>query len=230
MAVPVLSKTSVRDEKFAGLTYHIEGDMVPMLQVELGPSPIYFVHHILLWKDPQVQIQVKSLRGMFKRMMAGMPLIMTEAKGPGNIAFSFDAVGKVFPIHLKTNEAVDVREHQFLAATDNIDYSFTRVQGVANLLLGGNGFFMDTFECKQGEGIVWLYGYGSIFEIDLKAGEQIDLEPGSWIYKSQNVKMETNFQRLSSGLLASNTTQLVFNRFTGPGRIGMQTLSLFFGS
>jgi uncharacterized protein (AIM24 family) len=229
MAVPGLVKTLLQDEKFAGLTYHVQGDLVPMLQIELGSMPVYFVHHILLWKDPAVEIRAKSLKGMFKRMMAGMPMIMTEAKGPGNIAFSFDCVGKVFPIHLKAGESIDVREHQFLAATDNIDFTFTRVQGVSNLLLGGSGFFIDSFQCTQGEGILWLYGYGSMFEVNLNPGEQIDLEPGSWVYKDKTVKMETIFQKLSSGFLASNTSQLVFNRFTGPGRVGMQSLSLFFG-
>jgi len=38
-----------------------------------------------------------------------------------------------------------VREHQVLAATDNIDYTFERVRGFANLLFGGSGFFIDKF-------------------------------------------------------------------------------------
>ena len=48
-------------------------------------------------------------------------------------------------MHLKPGQTLDVREHQFLAATDQLDYTFTRVKGVANMLLGGTGFFIDTF-------------------------------------------------------------------------------------
>ena len=229
MAIPVPVTKNFKDETFGGVTYHLLGELVPVLQVELSKMPIYFVHHILLWKDPTVDVSLKSLKGMFKRMMAGMPLLMTQAKGPGNIAFSFDCVGHVFAMHLKAGESLDVREHQFLAATDNIDFTFVRVKGAANLLLGGAGFFIDTFACTAGDGVLWLYGYGSVFEVNLKEGEVIDLEPGSWVYKDRTVSMQTVFQKLSSGFLASNTGQLVYNRFTGPGRVGIQSLSLFFG-
>jgi uncharacterized protein (AIM24 family) len=31
----------------------------------------------------------------------------------------------------------------------------------------------------------------------------IDIEPGGWVYKDPSVRMETQMQRLSTGLLAS---------------------------
>ncbi len=49
-----------------------------------------------------------------------MPIFMTEAQGPGEIAFSRDGAGHVFPLHLRPGTAVLVREHQFLAATGNL--------------------------------------------------------------------------------------------------------------
>ena len=45
MAGPVLKKTLVRDESFAGVTYHIEGDIVPVLEVVLAATPVFFEHH-----------------------------------------------------------------------------------------------------------------------------------------------------------------------------------------
>jgi len=45
--------TSVSDETFAGVTYHVAGELVPVLTVEVTPDePVYFEHHILLWKHP----------------------------------------------------------------------------------------------------------------------------------------------------------------------------------
>ena len=225
MAVPALLPTAVRDESFGGVTYHLEGELVPVLHIELARVPVYFEHHILLWKDPKVHIGLKPLKGAFKRVLAGMPIFMTEARGPGQIAFSRDGVGHVFPIHLQEGEGLDVREHQFLAATDNVGYTFTRVKGVANILFGGTGFFIDHFTAAHGDGIVWVHGYGNVFEITLHSGEQIDIEPGGWIYKDRTVTMETQFQKLSTGLFAS-AGQLVWNRFTGPGRVGIQSMSL----
>lgn len=223
MAVPQLLSTAARQETAAGVTYHIEGELVPALSVELSTVPVYFEHHILLWKDPSVEIGVKALGGAFKRVLAGMPIFMTEARGPGRIAFSRDGAGHVFAIRLKQGESIEVREHQFLAATDNVDYSFSRIKGVSNLLFGGTGFFIDSFTCRQGEGIVWLHGYGNVFEVTLAAGESIDIEPGGWLHKDPKVAMETVYQRLTAGFLAGSG-QIFWNRFTGPGRLGLQSM------
>jgi uncharacterized protein (AIM24 family) len=223
MAIPVLKPTAARDEKFAGVTYHVEGELVPALHLELGSVPVYFEHYILLWKEPAVQIGVKSLKGSLKRVLAGMPIFMTEARGPGQIGFSRDGAGHIFAIHLRQGEGIEMREHQFLAATGSVDYSFTRVKGIANMLLGGTGFFIDHFTAQQGEGIVWVHGYGNVFEVTLATGEQIDIEPGGWVYKDRSVRMDTQFQKLSTGLFAS-AGQVVWNRFTGPGRVGIQSM------
>jgi uncharacterized protein (AIM24 family) len=125
---------------------------------------------------------------------------------------------------MKSGQSLDVREHQFLAATEGIDYSFSRVKGVANVMFGGTGFFIDTFSCRNDAGILWLHGYGNVFDKTLGAGEQIDVEPGGWLYKDPDVKMETTMQRLSTGVLAG--MNLVMNRFTGPGRVGLQSMYL----
>ena len=223
MAVPTLMPTGVQNETFGGVTYHIEGELVPALTVELSGVPIYFEHHVLLWKDPVLQIGIKSLAGAFKRVLAGMPVIMTEARGPGRIAFSRDGAGHVFPLHLNAGQGVDVREHQFLAATDSMDFTFTWNKGAANMLFGGTGLFIDTFTCRQGQGVLWLHGYGNVFDVLLQPGEQIDIEPGGWIYKDTTVQMQTQFQGLKTGLFGSGG-QLFWNRFTGPGRVGLQTM------
>src|SRR5271155_5660830 len=119
---PVLKATTAQAETFAGVTYHVDGELVPVLTVEISSVPVYFEHHILLWKDPRTTIGIKSLAGAFKRILSGMPIFMTEAQGPGRIAFSRDGAGHVFGMHLKQGESLDVREHQFLAATDQLDY------------------------------------------------------------------------------------------------------------
>ena len=223
MPIPVLRPTAARDEQFAGVTYHVEGELVPVLHIEMGSVPVYFEHYILLWKEPRVQIGVRPLKGALKRILAGMPVFMTEASGPGQIGFSRDGAGHIFAIHLKPGEGIEMREHQFLAATGGVEYTFTRVKGVSNMLMGGTGFFIDHFSAPHGEGIVWVHGYGNVFEVTLAAGEEIDIEPGGWVYKDRSVQMDTQFQRFSQGLFASSG-QIVWNRFTGPGRVGLQSM------
>ena len=63
MAVPVQLTTNVQNETFGGVTYHIEGELVPALHLELSNTGVYFEHHILLWKDPAVQIAMHPMKG-----------------------------------------------------------------------------------------------------------------------------------------------------------------------
>ena len=228
MERPKILPTQATDEMFANVRYHLDGELVPMLTVEMPPGgAVYFEHHVLLWKHPGVNIGLRAMQGTFKRMMAGMQIFVTEAQGPGQIAFSRDGAGHIVPMHLKAGEELHVREHQFLAATANIDYTFERVKGVANILFGGTGFFIDKFRGHEGDGVLWLHGYGNVFEKLLAAGESIDVEPGGWLYKDPGVRMETTMARLSTGVFAGFS--LVLNRFTGPGRLGLQSMYIHLG-
>lgn len=223
MERPKILTTASPAETFAGYSYFLDGELVPMLTVDLLPEQsVFFEHHILLWKSPGINIRVRSLKGAMKRMVSGMQIFVTEAVGPGQIAFSRDGPGHVFGVHLKPGQELHVREHQFLAATGNVDYNYERVKGFSNMLFGGTGFFIDKFHCANSEGILWLHGYGNVFEKVLASGEQIDVEPGGWLYKDPSVRMETNVQTLSTGFLSG--MNLVMNRVTGPGRIGIQSM------
>jgi uncharacterized protein (AIM24 family) len=202
-----------------------------VLTVEIqGGHSVYFEHHIMLWKHPSITIGLKAMKGALKRMIAGMQIFVTEASGQGQIAFSRDGAGHIFGLHLKQGEEIHVREHQFLAATQNVDYSFERVKGIGNMLYGGTGFFIDKFKGHQGDGILWLHGYGNVFEKVLAPGEQIEVEPGGWLYKDISVRMESNFQRLTAGLLGTGGFNFVTNRFTGPGRVGIQSMYVHFST
>src|SRR5262249_25162905 len=56
----------------------IEGSYVPVADVDLAEGDgVYFTHHVLLWKEPTVQVTAMSLKGGWKRLFAGLPLIMT---------------------------------------------------------------------------------------------------------------------------------------------------------
>ncbi len=222
---PQLLPTTASNETFAGISYHLDGELVPVLTVDLLPGiAVYFEHHILLWKNPSVTVDIRPIKGALKRMIAGMQIFVTQAHGPGQIAFSRDGAGHIFAFHFHPGQELHVREHQFLAASNNMEYTFERVKGVANMLFGGTGFFIDKFHCGTDDGILWLHGYGNVFETELAAGEQIDVEPGAWLYKDPTVRMETTFQRLSVGVFAG--MNLVMNRFTGPGKIGLQSMYL----
>ncbi len=223
MIEPVLKKTLVRDETFAGVTYHIEGELVPVLQIILSDTPVFFEHHILLWKSASTRIGAKAVKGLLRRAISGMPVLLTSAHGPGRVAVSRDGTGQIVPIHLQPGQAIDVREHQYLAATEQVSYSVTRIKGIMNWVFGGNSIIVDQFRAETTPGIVWVHGFGNVFEVVLDAHESIDIEPGGWLYKDPTVSMKTQTQNLSAGLFGS-AGSFFWNRMTGPGRVGIQSL------
>ncbi len=224
MHLPEPIPPTAHDETFAGVTYHVRGELVPELQVEVTDgASVMFEHHVLLWKQTQVEVELRKLPGAVKRKIAGMEFFVTKTAGTGRIAFSRDSPGQCVPLHLRQGEGLDVREHQFVAATDNLDYTFERIKGVQNMLLGGSGIFMDKFRATNGDALVWLHGHGNVFLVSLDEGEQLDVEAGGWLFKDPTVKLEAITMGLKSGMFGGGG-KLTWNRFTGPGRLAIQTL------
>jgi uncharacterized protein (AIM24 family) len=209
--------------RFNTSTCQVEGEIVPTAEINLGAGDsVFFEHHVMLWKDVGLPMSVMSLSGGLKRALAGMPFIISVATGPGRIAFSRDATGELVVLPLHPGMELDVREHAFLLCSHNVNYSFVRIKGLANVLFGGQGMYMDRFVTTNTPGLVILHGYGNVFERRLAAGEAILVEPGAFLYKDASVTMQVEFQKLGSGLFGATGMSLA--RMTGPGRIGIQSM------
>lgn len=209
--------------QFGASTCQMEGEIVPVVEVSLGAGDaVYFEHHVLLWKEDPVRLDVLPLPGGMKRVLAGMPFIVTVASGPGRIAFSRDATGELVLMPLHPGMELDVREHAFLLASHSINFSYTRIQGFRNILLGGQGMFMDRFVTTSMPGLLLLHGYGNVFERRLGPGESILIEPGAFLYKDASVTMNIENQKLTTGFFGGTGMNLA--RMTGPGRLGIQSM------
>ena len=216
------------------MTITVEGQLVPVADVELGrQQTVYFEHHILLWKQPNVTLGFMGIQNAAKRFFSGLQIFISTAQGPGNIAFSREAPGQIVALRLRPGQAIDVREHQFLLATSNVDYNFYWQQGLANVFFSRTGLFIDRFTAMQSEGVLLVHGYGNVFEKTLAAGESLDVEPGAWLWKDANVNMDTVSVLQSGGgggLMGAlgafaGGASLMMNRFHGPGRVGLQSMT-----
>jgi uncharacterized protein (AIM24 family) len=114
-----------------------------------------------------------------------------------------------------------VREHAFLVASGSISYSFVRIKGLANVLHGGSGMYMDRFITAGQPGLLLLHGYGNVFERLLRPGEKILVEPGAYLYKDSTVGMQAVKTPLKTGLLSRG---MYLAEMTGPGRVGIQSM------
>lgn len=206
--------------------FRIRGGIAPVVEWAMdGRYALFFEHYVLMYRDPSVHVGGSVPKGAMKRMIGRMPIILAKAEGQGRLALGRSAPGEIVGVPIAPGHTLEVREHQFLAATDSLSYGYTRVRGIANLLFGGNGFFVDTFQANRDPGIVWVHAHGNLIEVALDAGEQLDVEPSRWCYKDPSVKMSTVPINVAAGLFASQSFSL--NRFTGPGRVGLQSMAVY---
>ncbi len=206
--------------RFSMSTCQVEGELVPVAEISLAQQDgVFFEHHVLLWKDGQVPLSSLKTQGGMKRSLGGMPHIVTVANGPGRVAFSHNHPGELVVLPLHPGMELDVREHAFLLASHSIQYSFVRIKGLANVLHGGSGMFMDRFITAQYPGLLMLHGNGDVLERTLRPGEKIMVEPGGFLYKDSTVQMQATQLPVKIGMMR----HIYMAEMTGPGRVGIQS-------
>ena len=212
----------------------IEGLYVPVADMNLAAGDsVYFAHHVLLWKDPQVNITTMPLKGAWKRMFAGLPLIMTQAEGPGHIAFSKDDPGELIPVALPPGQSIDVREHRLLAATSSVTYDWFQT-GIWFSTKNGDdtethypvGCFMDRFTSPQAPGVLLLHAGGNVFVRNLAPRQTILVKPTALVFKDPTVQMQLHFEHPGAQVSrwGSWGNRYLWLRLTGPGRVAIQSV------
>jgi uncharacterized protein (AIM24 family) len=183
--------------------------------------------------DTQVKVGAMSLKGAWKRMLAGLPLIMTQAQGPGHIAFSRDKPGELIALPIQPGQAVDVKEHLFLVATGHVAYDwfqtniwFTTKNGDDTETHYPLGMFMDRFSAPQAPGLLLLHAGGNAFVRTLAAGQTILVKPTALLFKDPTVQMQLHFEypgAASWNPWMSWSHRHLWLRLHGPGRVAVQS-------
>jgi uncharacterized protein (AIM24 family) len=212
----------------------IEGQYVPVADFSLASADsVYFSHHVLLWMDTQVKVAGMSLKGAWKRMLSGMPLIMTQATGPGRIAFSRDRSGELIALPIQPGQSVDVKEHLFLVATSHVTYDWFQT-GIWYNTKNGNdtethypvGALMDRFSAPEAPGLLLLHAGGNAFVRRLAEGESILIKPTSLLFKDPSVSMRLHFEYPSTPAASwwtSWNNRHLWLQVHGPGRVAVQS-------
>jgi uncharacterized protein (AIM24 family) len=207
----------------------IEGKYVPVADFNLAAGDgVYFAHHLLLWKDPKVEITTMPLAKGWKRLLAGLPLVMTQAMGPGRIAFSKDKPGELIAVPLDIGQSIHVREHVLMIATHSVSYDwfntgiwFQIQEEHKSEMHYPIGMFMDRFTAVSAPGLLLLHGGGNVFMRNLAAGETISIKPTSLLFKDPTVHMKLDMIRpMGAGLYGRRCVLL---QLRGPGRVAMQS-------
>jgi uncharacterized protein (AIM24 family) len=220
--------------RFNRSTCQISGLFVPAAEMKLDAEDwVYFSHHSLLHADTQVRLEALKMAGGWNRRLAGIPLIMMKAQGPGFIAFSANKPGETLAIPLMANQSVDVVEHRLLLATGNIGYQWQK-SGVWFTTQSGDdtewhyplGQFIDRFTAHNIPGLLLLHGPGNSFVRDLAPGQRILVQPGALIWKDPSVQMFLHFEYPRGRYWFSSArwqAKAIWLTLQGPGRIAIQS-------
>lgn len=210
--------------QFGGSSAQIEGSQVPVIDLSLAAGEgVYFSHDKILWRDGKVNLSNMS-GNLFKRMRAGMPIMMMQAIGPGRIAFSHDLPGEVVAIPLNPGGQIMTREHHMLLATHSVAFdgraawtSYTTGSGNDSETHYPLGMYVDEFKASTQPGLVLLHAAGNVFTKHLNEGEFVDVSPHSVLAWHCHIQLRIE--------LANSISQRSYLslRATGPGRVWIQS-------
>ncbi len=154
------------------------------------------------------------------RMFSGESFFLQSiaAEKPGWVLLATAMPGGITDVEVTAGQALIVQKNGFLAGTTGIQIS-SKVQSLARGFFGGEGFLVVKI---GGEGTVFLSTYGSIYTIEIPAGEEILIDNGHLVAWDAHLKYEIT-KGASSWISAATSGEGLACRFTGPGRVLVQT-------
>jgi uncharacterized protein (AIM24 family) len=190
---------------WAASTCQLDEGVVPVVEISLSAADsVFFEHHVMLWKDETVPMSVMSTPGGAKRLLSGLPFVLSVARGPGRVAFSRDAPGELVVVPIDPPTELDVREHALVLATSTLSYSFEKFPGLRAMLASDAGMYLDRYVAQSGPGLLVLHGYGNVFQRALREGESILIDPGAFLYKDGAVTVEIVNVNFKGNMAASS--------------------------
>jgi uncharacterized protein (AIM24 family) len=111
--------------QMAGSTLQVVGRLAPAAEVRLAAGEgMVFPHYSLLWRDDAMALDTLELRDGWDRIRGGLPVTMLRATGPGTVTFTSGVPGELLVVPLEAGAAIDVREHQTVAATAGLSFDW----------------------------------------------------------------------------------------------------------
>lgn len=179
----------------------------------------------MVYMDGHVQMETKSAGGVMrgiKRKFSGESMFqnffsLLDGAPPGMVAFAHGAPGDIVHFHLNKGEEWTLSRDAYICGTKSI--AVTSKLGGFKSILGGEGLVL-TKIIAEGEGDVWIGGYGFV--------ERHELEPGQEFVCDNGVMMafQSHMQHRVSKVGGTKSLFLggegVVIRYTGPGVVYTQ--------
>lgn len=211
------------------MKYEIHGTTLQSLDISLDAGESVFTESGgMAWMRGDIEMSTNTRGGLLKglaRTMAGESLFLTNYRcktGRGVITFTPEVPGSIVHVPLNAGESRICQKDAFMVAEDTVqlDIHFKRRLGAG--LFGGEGFVLQKL---TGPGNAWVEIAGEVREYDLKAGEEMRIDPGHIAmyeptidYDVQRIAGVKNILFGGEGLFVAT--------LTGPGKAWLQTLPL----
>ena len=181
-----------------------------------------------VWMKGMIETETNAQGGFLKslgRMVTGETFFLSRyvASGPSEIAFATKMPGAIVPYVLSAGESLICQRGAFLAASPGVELSVFWQKKFGTGLFGGDGFVMQR---ATGPGIVFLEIDGAAFEYNLAAGEQVICDTGAVAWMDSTCTLDVQMVQGMKNILFGG--EGLFNTVvTGPGKVTLQSMSLF---
>ncbi|GMA56076.1 uncharacterized protein (TIGR00266 family) [Alicyclobacillus sacchari] len=140
---------AAREESVVQFTTRMPGHILPLSLRNYGR--VIAQRHAFLCAEEQIDFGIEATLNI-GRFLGGNGLVFTYLDGDGTSFLSID--GEVIERDLARGESLLVHPGHIAAFTSSIDYRVQVMQGVSNMLFGGDGVFLVQL---TGPGRVWMH-------------------------------------------------------------------------
>ena len=225
MHLPEPIPPSAHDETFAGVTYHIRGELVPELQIEIGDAAgDVRAPRAAVEGDTARRSSCASSRAGSSARSPASTSSSRRPRAPGRIAFSRDSPGQCVPLHLdagrgprRARAPVHRRDRQprlQLRAHQGRPQHAARRLGLLHGQVPGDRRRRARVAARPRQRVPRASSEPASSSTSRPA-------PGSTRTRPSSSKSVT--LGLKTGIFGGGG-KLTWNRFTGPGRLAIQTL------
>lgn len=222
-----------------GIDFKIYGAEMQFVELELDPGESAIAEAgAMMYKTSDVEMEtifgdgsagtsglMGKLFGAGKRLLTGESLFTTvftqQGGGKGRVAFAAPFPGSILALDLKNyGNCLICQKDSFLAGAKGVSIGLQFQRKILTGLFGGEGFILQKLE---GTGVVFVHMGGALREIELAAGERLDVDTGCLAAMTSTVNYDI---RKAGGIktMLFGGEGFFFATLTGPGKVWLQSL------
>lgn len=212
------------------MKYKIKGNILQTIDFELADRETLFCESSgMAWMSANIEVKDTVKGGITKsltRILEGESVFFTAytCRGQlGLITFAARSPGKIVPVELKVGQELIYQRNSFICAQSTVNLSFYSKKALAKGMFGNMNI---TYQKLTGPGLAFFDVGGDITEYNLKENQILKVDPGHVVmFEATVTQSMTQTKGFKHWMFGGNKTYL--NTFKGPGRIWLQSMSVF---